>query len=202
MRWGRRPPIYHYSPRFVPWLRAHRHEYDVVIVNGLWQYASFGVWRALHGTPTPYFVFTHGMLDPWFKRRYPPDEALEEMAVLAVGRVPRVARLDGGAVHLRRGAAARPAILLALPGRRIRGELRDPFAHRRSGRATRVVPRPVCASARQALPAVPRARAREKRSGPVVSRLRRAARPAFLRPATRSSPGHGPAPTTMPSAAK
>jgi len=63
--------IYHYSPRFVPWLREHRHEYDVVIVNGLWQYTSFGVWRALHDTPTPYFVFTHGMLDPWFKRRYP-----------------------------------------------------------------------------------------------------------------------------------
>ena len=63
--------IYHYSPRFVPWLREHRHEYDVVIVNGLWQYSSFGVWRALRDTPTPYFVFTHGMLDPWFKRRYP-----------------------------------------------------------------------------------------------------------------------------------
>lgn len=63
--------IYHYSSRFVPWLREHRQEYDVVIVNGLWQYASFGVWRALHDTPTPYFVYTHGMLDPWFKRRYP-----------------------------------------------------------------------------------------------------------------------------------
>jgi glycosyltransferase involved in cell wall biosynthesis len=29
------------------------------------------VWRALKGTATPYFVFTHGMLDPWFKRTYP-----------------------------------------------------------------------------------------------------------------------------------
>lgn len=62
---------YHYSSRLVPWLREHRREYDVVIVNGLWQYASFGVWRALRNTPTPYFVFTHGMLDPWFKRNYP-----------------------------------------------------------------------------------------------------------------------------------
>ena len=25
----------------------------------------------VRGTRTPYFVFTHGMLDPWFKRRYP-----------------------------------------------------------------------------------------------------------------------------------
>jgi hypothetical protein len=43
----------------------------VVIVQGVWQYSSFGVWRALRGTETPYFVFTHGMLDPWFKRTYP-----------------------------------------------------------------------------------------------------------------------------------
>jgi glycosyltransferase involved in cell wall biosynthesis len=61
---------YAYSPRFVPWLREHRREYDVVVVNGIWQYSSFGVWRAMAGTPMPYFVFTHGMLDPWFKRTY------------------------------------------------------------------------------------------------------------------------------------
>jgi glycosyltransferase involved in cell wall biosynthesis len=62
---------YGYSSRFVPWLQDHRRDYDVVIVNGIWQYNSFGVWRALHNTTTPYYVFTHGMLDPWFKRTYP-----------------------------------------------------------------------------------------------------------------------------------
>ena len=64
--WGWR-----HTPRLVPWLRAHAHEYDAVIVNGIWQYHAFGVWRALHKLPVPYFVFTHGMLDPWFKRTYP-----------------------------------------------------------------------------------------------------------------------------------
>lgn len=62
---------YGYSPRLVPWLKANRRHYDVVIVNGVWQYSSFAVWRAMHNTPTPYFVFPHGMLDPWFKRTYP-----------------------------------------------------------------------------------------------------------------------------------
>jgi glycosyltransferase involved in cell wall biosynthesis len=62
---------YKYSPRWVPWLKANAHRYDAVIVNGIWQYHAFGVWRALRGTTTPYFVFTHGMLDPWFKRHYP-----------------------------------------------------------------------------------------------------------------------------------
>jgi glycosyltransferase involved in cell wall biosynthesis len=62
---------YKYSPKLTPWLRAHAHEYDVVIVNGIWQYHSFGAWRALRDAAVPYFVFTHGMLDPWFKRNYP-----------------------------------------------------------------------------------------------------------------------------------
>jgi len=62
---------YGYSPKLVPWLRAHCRSYDVVVVNGIWQYNAFGVWRALHGGTTPYCVFTHGMLDPWFKDTYP-----------------------------------------------------------------------------------------------------------------------------------
>lgn len=62
---------YGYSARFLPWLKAHRGDYDAVIVNGLWQYSGLGVWRALRGSGTPYFVFPHGMLDPWFKRAYP-----------------------------------------------------------------------------------------------------------------------------------
>jgi len=62
---------YRFSSKLVPWLREHRSHYDVVIINGIWEYHSFGAWRALQGSPTPYFVYTHGMLDPWFKRTYP-----------------------------------------------------------------------------------------------------------------------------------
>jgi len=62
---------YGYTPRLYTWLVENRKNYDVVVVNGIWQYSSFAVWRALRGTPTPYFVFPHGMLDPWFKRTYP-----------------------------------------------------------------------------------------------------------------------------------
>ena len=42
-----------------------------MIVHGLWNYASLGSWRALHRTRTPYYVFTHGMLDPWFNEAFP-----------------------------------------------------------------------------------------------------------------------------------
>ena len=62
---------YGYAPGFASWIREHRAQYDAVIVHGIWQYSSLGVWRALRGTSTPYFVFPHGMLDPWFNRTYP-----------------------------------------------------------------------------------------------------------------------------------
>src|SRR6266513_2683418 len=62
---------YCYSNKLFPWLRAHGGEYDRVIVNGLWQYLSFAAWRRFAGSSIPYYVFPHGMLDPWFKRTFP-----------------------------------------------------------------------------------------------------------------------------------
>jgi glycosyltransferase involved in cell wall biosynthesis len=62
---------YRYSRTLAKWLRQHGAEYDRVIVNGLWQYLSFVAWRRFRGTSTPYYVFPHGMLDPWFKRTFP-----------------------------------------------------------------------------------------------------------------------------------
>jgi len=62
---------YAYSSRFTPWLSASRSRYDVVIVNGIWQYHSFGTWRALRNSDTPYVLYPHGMLDPWFKKQFP-----------------------------------------------------------------------------------------------------------------------------------
>jgi glycosyltransferase involved in cell wall biosynthesis len=62
---------YRYTAALVPWLKANGRRFDAVVVNGLWQYHSFGTWRALTDLRLPYFVFTHGMLDPWFKHAYP-----------------------------------------------------------------------------------------------------------------------------------
>ena len=62
---------YAYSKRLLPWLRQNVSNYDCIIIHGLWQFHSFAVWRALRHSETPYFIFTHGMLDPWFKKTYP-----------------------------------------------------------------------------------------------------------------------------------
>lgn len=62
---------YQYSPRLLPWLRDNAFNFDAVVVRAIWQYHSFAVWRALRHCQVPYVVFTHGMLDPWFKKQYP-----------------------------------------------------------------------------------------------------------------------------------
>jgi glycosyltransferase involved in cell wall biosynthesis len=62
---------YGYSPNLAGWLRQNARRFCAVVVNGIWQYHSFCTWNVLRGTSIPYYVFTHGMLDPWFKREYP-----------------------------------------------------------------------------------------------------------------------------------
>jgi glycosyltransferase involved in cell wall biosynthesis len=62
---------YGFGTRLVPWLSRNRSHYDAVVVNGIWRFHSFAAWCALHNSSTPYVLFTHGMLDPWFKRQYP-----------------------------------------------------------------------------------------------------------------------------------
>jgi glycosyltransferase involved in cell wall biosynthesis len=62
---------YAFSPRLMPWLRENRSRYHAVVVNGIWQFHSFAAWRVLRNSSTPYVLYTHGMLDPWFKKEYP-----------------------------------------------------------------------------------------------------------------------------------
>jgi glycosyltransferase involved in cell wall biosynthesis len=67
---GPRTSNYGSSRRLLPWLKANRERFDGAVVHGLWQSAGLSAWRAMHGR-TPYAVFTHGMLDPYFKRAFP-----------------------------------------------------------------------------------------------------------------------------------
>jgi glycosyltransferase involved in cell wall biosynthesis len=62
---------YCFSSRLSPWIRERTRDFDCVIIHGLWQYASLGTWRSLRRASTPYFVYTHGMLDPWFQDAHP-----------------------------------------------------------------------------------------------------------------------------------
>jgi glycosyltransferase involved in cell wall biosynthesis len=59
-----------YSSKLIPWLKANRHRFDGVLVHGLWEFTGLAALLAVKGHK-PYMVFTHGMLDPYFKRRFP-----------------------------------------------------------------------------------------------------------------------------------
>jgi glycosyltransferase involved in cell wall biosynthesis len=62
---------YAYSPYSVPWLKENLTRFDLVFVNGVWNYNTLAAHRALAGTGIPWAIFTHGMLDPYFKRQFP-----------------------------------------------------------------------------------------------------------------------------------
>lgn len=59
---------YGYSPLLVKWMKNNRSRFDVCVIHGLWQYHSIGTWLGLKGWQGRYFIFTHGMLDPWFRQ--------------------------------------------------------------------------------------------------------------------------------------
>jgi glycosyltransferase involved in cell wall biosynthesis len=63
-----------YSPKLIPWLKANRDRFDGIIVHGLWEFTGLAALIAFAGHK-PFLVFTHGMLDPYFKRRYPLKHA-------------------------------------------------------------------------------------------------------------------------------
>jgi glycosyltransferase involved in cell wall biosynthesis len=62
---------YRYTSLFVPWLKRYVHDYDAVIVHGIWQYQSLAVSSLARRRLFPYFTYVHGALDPWFKKAFP-----------------------------------------------------------------------------------------------------------------------------------
>jgi len=62
---------YAFAPKFKDWLMANADKFDVIIVHGIWEYTALATWQVSRKLNRPYVIYTHGMLDPWFKRRYP-----------------------------------------------------------------------------------------------------------------------------------
>lgn len=66
---------YRFSPNLEKWLRQHGPKYDLLIANGLWQYHGRAIYNISRRLGLKYVVFPHGMLDPYFKERYPLKHA-------------------------------------------------------------------------------------------------------------------------------
>jgi len=71
---GPQTSTFGYSPRLLRWLKENRDRFDGVMLNGLWVYAGIATRKAFRGRK-PYLVFSHGMLDPYFKKAFPLKHA-------------------------------------------------------------------------------------------------------------------------------
>jgi glycosyltransferase involved in cell wall biosynthesis len=81
---------YRYSPHFATWVKRNAKRFDVIIMHGIWNYSSLGAWRGLRSSTTPYFLYPHGMLDPWFRKSNPMKHWFKQLYWLAAeGRVLR-----------------------------------------------------------------------------------------------------------------
>lgn len=72
-RWAKR------SPKAPRWLSTHASDYDGIIVDGLWNYATRTARVGLAKHHTPYIVFSHGMLDPLFRTRDPAKHRMKQV---------------------------------------------------------------------------------------------------------------------------
>jgi glycosyltransferase involved in cell wall biosynthesis len=60
-----------YNRKIKPWLEQNLGHFDAVIINGLWQFPARVSYEFLVRRQIPYFVYPHGMLDPWSRRAAP-----------------------------------------------------------------------------------------------------------------------------------
>jgi glycosyltransferase involved in cell wall biosynthesis len=61
---------YGYNPGLKERLAAVAGPFQAMVVHGLWQFQGITAMRTSAKSGVPYFVFPHGMLDPWFKKAY------------------------------------------------------------------------------------------------------------------------------------
>ncbi len=62
---------YSYAPKLREWLNTQLTQFDAVIIHGNWQYHGLATANACIAQGVPYYIFPHGMLDPWFNKTYP-----------------------------------------------------------------------------------------------------------------------------------
>ena len=81
---GPRRRRYGYSRRLSKFLRSNLENYDCVIVHGIWGFVGYAVWRFSRRSRTPYVVYLHGMLAPWFNQSHPLRHLRKTIYWLAV----------------------------------------------------------------------------------------------------------------------
>ena len=84
--WGR----YGYTSKLSNWIAKHGPQFDAAVFHGLWNHSAIGGWQGSRRANLPYVLYSHGMMDPWFRNAYPFKHWMKQVFWLAVqGRVLR-----------------------------------------------------------------------------------------------------------------
>lgn len=84
---------YRFSAKYPRWLEQNLGRYDMAVVQGVWTYHSLGAAGPLKRAGRPYLAFTHGALDPWFRKSKPLKHWIKQLFWWAGdGRLLRGAR--------------------------------------------------------------------------------------------------------------
>ncbi len=83
---GPAPRRYGYTPKLARWIVENGHRFDVAVIHGLWNHASVGGWQGCRRAQIPHVLFTHGMMDPWFRKAHPLKHYAKQLFWLVQGR--------------------------------------------------------------------------------------------------------------------
>jgi hypothetical protein len=73
---GKSKTRWQFNAQYVAFLKKEAHQYNIIIVNGLWSYHSYATIKAISWLKKnepelkqpKVFIMPHGMLDPWFQK--------------------------------------------------------------------------------------------------------------------------------------
>lgn len=80
---------YGYTPKLAHWIAENGYRFDAAVIHGLWNHASVGGWQGCRTAKLPYVIFTHGMMDPWFRKVYPIKHWAKQLFWVVQGRALR-----------------------------------------------------------------------------------------------------------------
>ena len=75
-----------WAPSYSKWIVENANRFDVAIIHGLWNIASMAGWWGLTKAKLPYVLMPHGMMDPWFKEKYPTKHLVKQLVWSVQGR--------------------------------------------------------------------------------------------------------------------
>jgi len=76
-----------YTRKLKNWIMQNGKHFDVAVIHGLWNPSSIEGGQGCQAIGLPYVVFTHGMLDPWFKKAYPFKHFIKQLYWIYQGQV-------------------------------------------------------------------------------------------------------------------